>query len=140
MDADLVKEYDILSHTFHGFSLSFYSFFMAFKCWYYAPGLSGLCWNDRILTHGSEYIYQDGRKTIEKLLMDFQREQIRWIRADSTQVIMERDPESLRKECQRRIIFFMNKLQELIGKGVNGKMDEYLHEMRCNARLSMLIQ
>ena len=139
MDADLVKEYEILSHTFHGFSLAFYNFFMAFKCWYYAPGLSGLCWNDRILTNGSEYVYQDGRKTIEKLLMDFQREQIRWIRLDSTQLIMETDPDSLRKECQRRIIFFFNKIQELIGKGVNGKMDEYLHEMRCNARLSMLI-
>jgi hypothetical protein len=139
MDADLVKEYEILSHTFHGFSLAFYNFFMAFKCWYYAPGLSGLCWNDRILTNGSEYTYQDGRKTVEKLLMDFQREQIRWIRLDSTQDTMENDPEALRKECQRRIIFFFNKIQELIGKGVNGKMDEYLHEMRCNARLSMLI-
>jgi hypothetical protein len=139
MDADLVKEYEILSHTFHGFSLAFYNFFMAFKCWYYAPGLSGLCWNDRILTNGSEYVYQDGRKTVEKLLMDFQREQIRWIRLDTTQMTMETDPEALRKECQRRIIFFFNKIQEYIGKGVNGKMDEYIHEMRCNARLSMLI-
>jgi len=139
MDADLVKEYEVLSHTFHGYSLAFYNFFMAFKCWYYAPGLSGLCWNDRILTKGSEYTYQDGRKTIEKLLMDFQREQIRWISLDATQSVMATDPESLRKECQRRIIFFLNKMQELIGKGVNGKMDEYLHEMRCNARLSMLL-
>jgi hypothetical protein len=140
MNVDLVKEYEILSHSFHGCSLAFYNFFMAFKCRYYAPGLSGLCWNDRILTNGSEYTYQDGRKTIEKLLMDFQREQIRWIRLDSTQDTMQKDPETLQKECQRRIIFFMNKIQELIGKGVNGKMDEYLHEMRCNARLSMLIQ
>lgn len=140
MNADLVKEYEILSHSFYGCSLAFYNFFMAFKCRYYAPGLSGLCWNDRILTNGSEYTYQDGRKTIEKLLMDFQREQIRWIRLDSTQDTMQTAPETLQKECQRRIIFFMNKIQELIGKGVNGKMDEYLHEMRCNARLSMLIQ
>ena len=134
-----MREYEILSHSFQGFSLAFYNFFMAFKCVYYAAGLSGLCWNDRVLTNGSEYTYQDGRKTIEKLLMDFRREQIRWVCLDSTQDVMASDPESLRKECQRRITFFLNKIQELIGKGVNGKMDEYLHEMRCNARLSLLL-
>lgn len=130
MNADFVNEYEILSSPFAGFSLGYYKFFMMFECKYYSQGLSGLCWADKILTCGTEHVYGDGRKSVEKLIMDFQREQIRWIRSAEIQAEMEVNPEGMRTECLRRMTFFIAKLRETIGKGFDGKADSHLREIR----------
>jgi hypothetical protein len=128
----LIDEYNSSSSELHGFTLGFCTFFAGFTTEYkYSIGGKGddpntFCWNKRILS-----IWNYGH------LVDFVREQLIWIYSEEIQKEAKTNPRKLREECQKRINFFVLKLQEKIGSGYDGKAHFYLRDIRNSAFLSL---
>ena len=130
----LLDEYKTNSSELHGFTLGYCTFFSQFTLRYdsYFGGMpenpNTLWWNDKMLM-GHKYNYGH--------LVDFITEQLIWIYSKETQENVKKNPRQLREECQRRINFFVLKLQEKVGSGIDGKAHYYLRDIRNLAFLCL---
>jgi len=128
----LLDEYKTNSSELHGFTLGYCTFFSQFKLRYHShfggmpENPNTLWWNDKMLM-GHSYGH----------LVDFIREQLIWIYSKETQENVKKNPRQLREECQRRINFFVLKLQETVGSGYDGKAHYYLRDIRNLAFLCL---
>ena len=104
----IISEYYSYEKTLLGFTLAYSSFFKQFKL---SKDLRHLTWNSKIVIFDIEYPNS----------IDFINEQQRWILSSKIQELYVTNPDELKKECQRRINFFVNFLHEKAGElGTNG--------------------
>jgi len=127
----LIDEYNSSSSELHGFTLGFCNFFAQFTH-KFIDGAGGygepnaFFWNGKMLTY-----HNYGH------LLDFVREQLIWIYSEEIQKQAKANPRKLKEECQRRINFFVLKLQEKVGSGYDGKAHFYLRDIRNSAFLCL---
>jgi hypothetical protein len=127
----LIDEYKSSSLELHGFTLGYSTFFSQFAH-KYSPSLGGygspnaFFWNDKVLITNS---YEP--------LVDFISEQLIWIHSEMVQKEAKANPRNLKEECQKRINFFVLKLQEKVGSGYDGKGHFYLRDIRNTAFLCL---
>ena len=127
----LIAEYTSSSSELHGFTLGYRTFFSQFAH-KFSFGVGGygepnaLFWNNTMLTY-----HNYGP------LLDFVREQLIWIYSEEIQKQAKANPRKLKEECQRRINFFVLKLQEKVGSGYDGKAHFYLRDIRNSAFLCL---
>jgi len=136
----LIDEYKSNSSELHGFTLGYCTFFSQFTL-EYNSALGGLpsepntfCWNKKVLMwHNMSHNYGH--------LVDFIREQLIWIYSEEVQNRVKgggAGPRTIREECQRRINFFVLKLQEKVGSGwYGGKAHFILRDIRNLAFLCL---
>ena len=113
----LIDEYKSNSSELYGFTLGYCTFFSQFTLEYnFKFGGSEpntFCWNGKMLMwHNYGH------------LVDFVREQLIWIYSEEVQNRVKgggAGSRNTREECQRRINFFVLKLQEKVGSGWDGK-------------------
>jgi hypothetical protein len=109
----LIDEYKSNSSELHGFTLGYCTFFSQFTLEYNSrfggSEPNTFCWNKKMLMwHNYGH------------LVDFVREQLIWIYSEEVQNRVKgggAGPRTTREECQRRINFFVLKLQEKVGSG-----------------------
>lgn len=130
----LIDEYKSNSSELHGFTLGYCTFFSQFTLEYNSAfGGYGepntFCWNKKMLmSHNYGH------------LVDFIREQLIWIYSEEVQNRVKgggAGPRTTREECQRRINFFVLKLQEKVGSGWDGKAHFILRDIRNLAFLCL---
>ena len=95
-----IDEYELSSLELHGFTFGFRTFFSQFKVNAYY-----LFWNNKGLhsIHGCLYL---------EPVSNFVKEQLIWIYSEKVQKQAKENSRELREECQKRIIFFVSKLQD----------------------------
>lgn len=142
----LLAEYNASAAKLHGFTLLYKTFFSQFRednppgqqlCGYYDAGVKwvdtsprrgAFWWNDKLLIPGFGYY------TSEKEFVD---EQLRWIQTEEVQTAATTDAHNLKDECQKRINFFVLKLHEKLGHGVDDNGDSHLGNIRDVALLCL---
>ena len=135
----LIDEYKSNSSELHGFTLGYCTFFSQFTL-EYNISFGGLpsepntfCWNKKVLMwHNMSHNYGH--------LVDFIREQLIWIYSEEVQNRVKgggAGPRTTREECQRRINFFVLKLQEKVGSGWDGNAHFILRDIRNLAFLCL---
>jgi len=128
----LVAEYNSSSSELHGFTLGYCTFFSQFTL-EHNSAFGGsepntFCWNYKMLMG---YVHNYNH------LVDFITEQLIWIYSKETQENAKKNPRQVREECQRRINFFVLKLQQKVGSGYDGKAHFYLRDIRNLAFLCL---
>ena len=130
----LIDEYKSNSSELHGFTLGYCTFFSQFTLEYNSrfggSEPNTFCWNKKMLMwHNYGH------------LIDFIREQLIWIYSEEVQNRVKgggAGPRTTREECQRRINFFVLKLQEKVGSGWgDGKAHFILRDIRNLAFLCL---
>ena len=126
----LLDEYKSRSLELNGFTLGYCTFFSQFTLEYNSrvggSEPNTFCWNRKMLMwHNYGH------------LVDFVREQLIWIYSEEVQNRVKANPRQIREECQRRINFFVLKLQEKVGSGCDGKAHFVLRDIRNLAFLCL---
>ena len=135
----LIDEYKSNSSELHGFTLGYCTFFSQFTL-EYNISFGGLpnepntfCWNKKVLMCNNMWRNYGH-------LVDFIREQLIWIYSEEVQNRVKgggAGPRTIREECQRRINFFVLKLQAKVGSGWDGKAHFILRDIRNLAFLCL---
>lgn len=94
-----------------GFTLGYKTFFQQFNIPAYTS--SEFRWNDALLHV----------KNRERIIA-FTRDQQTWISSPETQALFISDPDRLRTECRRRIVFFVQYLYKDAGNGFRETLKE----------------